>query len=343
MDKLPMEGCKVVGGLFQAVLLYSSPTKGVLTDILGQFARNRINLNLLTARQTDDLLELAFLVSSEDGERARALIQSDPHPMRHAGFRASVDILNIFPHKAELRAVGLGLVAYARKGIPLYGFCSSLSTLTFVTDCNQTEKALSALGACLICQRPSVQHLQGEGDLNSRFVETKAAYREPRIKTYGFQRITELSLFEVSGPLSAMSDLGLSLFLLGEEGVGFHLVFSRASTSRFALSLLISPQAEKAVAGRLISLIPVDELMYCVSPAELVFFQGPHFSDRYGIFHAAAQALSDRGLSMLACTCSGSCIYIVLPIGKSEEAVQALTDAFDIPWRRRSRRQGDTG
>jgi aspartokinase len=136
-----------------------------------------------------------------------------------------------------------------------------------------------------------------------------------------------------------MCDLGLALFRLGEEGIGFHLAFSRASTSEFEFSLLVSLQAEKAVIRSLSSLIPVDVLMHRVSPAELVFFQGPHFGDRYGIFHAAAKALSDRGLTMLACTCSGSCIYIVLPNGKSGEAVQALADAFEIPKPIASRRR----
>ena len=147
MDKFPMEGCKVIGGLFQAEF-FSSPTKGVLLDFLGRFAKNRINLDLLTGRQTDDRLMVDCLVSSGDAELAKSLIRSDPDPGKHADFREAVDVLSIFPHKADLRAVGLGLLAFAQKGIPLYGFCSSLSTLAFITDPNQTEMALSALGAC---------------------------------------------------------------------------------------------------------------------------------------------------------------------------------------------------
>jgi len=34
---------------------------------------------------------------------------------------------------------------------------------------------------------------------------------------------------------------------------------------------------------------------------------------------------------MTAAACSGSCIYIVLPEGKSEEAVAALSEVFEIP------------
>jgi len=148
MDRFLMEGCKVTGGLFQAELSCSPSAEGILTNLLGQFAVRRINLDLLTGSQTDDRLLVNCLLSSEYAEHARNLLQSDPDPGKRITFRAAVDTVNIFPHKADLRAVGLGLLSFAEKGIPLYGFCSSLSTLTFITDPSLSEKALSALGAC---------------------------------------------------------------------------------------------------------------------------------------------------------------------------------------------------
>lgn len=187
----------------------------------------------------------------------------------------------------------------------------------------------------MIYQRPPATRPGGE----ERLLETKAAYWEPRIKTYGFQKTTDLSLLEVSIHPSALSVLGLALVRLGEDGVGFHLAFSRGSTSRFELSLVVSYHFENVVLSRISSLIPVDMLAPRVTPVDIVFFQGPHFGDRYGIFHAAAKALSARNIKMLAFTCSGSCIYLVLSKGKSEEAIHALTDAFDLPARRAPHRR----
>ena len=67
-------------------------------------------------------------------------------------------------------------------------------------------------------------------------------------------------------------------------------------------------------------------------PAEMVFFQGPHFGDRYGILDAAVRGLAARRVKMTAAACSGACIYIVLPEGKSEgAAVAALSEVFEIP------------
>jgi hypothetical protein len=34
---------------------------------------------------------------------------------------------------------------------------------------------------------------------------------------------------------------------------------------------------------------------------------------------------------MMAVVCSGACIYIVLPEGRSEEAVRVLAETFEIP------------
>lgn len=187
----------------------------------------------------------------------------------------------------------------------------------------------------MIYHRTSGRPGGGEGDFSAdRPLETKAAYWEPRIKTYGFQRVTDLCLFEVTAPLSALPEIGAALVRLGEEGVGFHLAFSHGSASRFELSLLVSLQSENALRRGLSPLVPLDVSMRRVSPAELVFFQGPHFGDRYGIFHTAARTLEAGGVAMLAWACSVSCIYIVLPNGTSAEAVQALSGVFEIPARR---------
>ena len=38
-----------------------------------------------------------------------------------------------------------------------------------------------------------------------------------------------------------------------------------------------------------------------------------------------------KGVEMMAIVCSGACVYVVLPEGKSEEAVLALAETFEIP------------
>jgi aspartokinase len=163
-------------------------------------------------------------------------------------------------------------------------------------------------------------------------LETRAAYWESRIKTYGFQRVTDLVLFEMTVGRARIDSLGRAFCRLGDAGVGFHLVSSRPSSQGLEVLLLAPAQWTKMIEEHMHELVEgTEEAMERTSPAEMVFFQGPHFGDRYGILDTALRALAAKGIKMMATACSGSCIYIVLPEGQSEEAVVALSEVFEIP------------
>jgi len=163
-------------------------------------------------------------------------------------------------------------------------------------------------------------------------LETRAVYWEPRIKTYGFQTVADLSLFEITVRRAKIDSLGRVFCRLGDAGVSFHLVFSRFSSRGLEVCLLAPVQSAKVIEEHMQELVEgTDEVIGRTSPAEMVFFQGPHFGDRPGIVDTALRALKARGIKMTATACSGSCIYIVLPEGKSGEAVAALSEVFEIP------------
>jgi hypothetical protein len=165
-------------------------------------------------------------------------------------------------------------------------------------------------------------------------VEITAAYREPRIKTYGFQRKTDLVLFELSAKSEDLAALGRSLCRLGEEGVDFHLTFGQGWDGRTCrVYLLIGREREGIVAEHFRALAGSQSPLCgrALGPADLVFFQGPHFGDRFGILDTALQALTVKGLRTIAAACSLSCIYLVVPEGMSQDVVSALSEVFDIP------------
>jgi aspartokinase len=119
---------------------------------------------------------------------------------------------------------------------------------------------------------------------------------------------------------------------MGDAGVGFHLVCSRASSQGLEVLLLAPAQCTKAIEEHLQELVEgTDRVMGRTLPAEMVFFQGPHFGDRYGIVDTTLRSLAAKGIQMTAMACSGSCVYLVLPEGKSGEAVAALSEVFEIP------------
>jgi aspartokinase len=130
-----------------------------------------------------------------------------------------------------------------------------------------------------------------------------------------------------------MVSLGRALVQMGEKGIHSHLIFSRPSSEGLKVCFIILRDLEHLAVEHLEQplLQDIDRFAYHTSPAELVFFQGPHFGDRYGIADVAVEALAGKGVEMTAIVCSGACIYIVLPEGKSEEAVLILAETFEIP------------
>jgi aspartokinase len=162
---------------------------------------------------------------------------------------------------------------------------------------------------------------------------TTAVYREPRIKTYGFEKMTDLFLFEISAGRTAMGSLGLALCSMGDEGAPFHLVFSLVSSEGLEFCLVTQRPWAKVIRKHMDLYIPggAETVIRGTAAVDLVFFQGPHFGDRYGILDATVRALARKGITIKGTVCSGACIYIVLPEGKSEEAVKALCESFEIP------------
>ncbi|MBN1102001.1 MAG: hypothetical protein JXL84_01165 [Deltaproteobacteria bacterium] len=175
-------------------------------------------------------------------------------------------------------------------------------------------------------------------------MEITAAYRESRIKTYGFQKVMGLSLVEVTALGRGMESLGRALYRLGELGIEFHLVFSGVSDKGFPKGyLLMGREWEELLSGYMPPGGSVEPgvLLRIVSPVEMVYFHGPHFADRYGIVDASVQALAVKGLHIMASACSGSCVYLVVPEGMADKTAAALSEAFDVPKPARNVKRGN--
>ena len=163
-------------------------------------------------------------------------------------------------------------------------------------------------------------------------LETTAAYWEARIKTYGFHRVTDLSLFELTLASLNLPLFGQALCRMGEEGIPLVLTFSWVTSQGLAACFVVPRAFEGRVRDRLQEETALSgEGTVRVLPVEVVYFYGPHFGDRYGIAEAALKVLTESGIRATASACSGSCVYLVLPEGQSEEAVRALSRNFEIP------------
>ncbi|RLB91293.1 MAG: hypothetical protein DRH10_02220 [Deltaproteobacteria bacterium] len=175
----------------------------------------------------------------------------------------------------------------------------------------------------------------------NKSLETIAVYWEHRVKTYGFQTLEELSLIEVTLPLIRIADLGLAVQKIDLPEAGFHLTLIEQSGGHMCwFYLLTAQELEHAISRHITELISqgAGESVSLKSPVDLIFFQGPHYGDRYGIAEAAFGALKTCGMPILLAACSQSCIYIVIPCGKAKETASLLAQVFEVPKKIRSRK-----
>lgn len=165
-------------------------------------------------------------------------------------------------------------------------------------------------------------------------METIAVYWEPRVKTYGFNEVTDLSLLKFSIKPEQMADLGFGVQELADLGIKLFLVLAqKLGDEDLGLYLLIKYEWEERIVTHLRQIIGGEpgKSIHATSPVGLIYFQGPHFGDRYGIADSAFRALSREAIPVLAAGCSASSIYLVLPEERIKQGRTFLAKAFELP------------
>ena len=162
-------------------------------------------------------------------------------------------------------------------------------------------------------------------------METVAVYWEPVIKTYGFKKKENLALIKLKTPEDRPADLGSGLEVLEETGIRYEFsIQPDVGNNPVELFILVRSFEEKTVR---------DALHHCggryemetTAPVDLVYFQGPHFGDRFGIADAAFSTLLSKKIPFLLGGCAGASVYLVFPDKLGEKAIFALKDAFQTP------------
>lgn len=160
-------------------------------------------------------------------------------------------------------------------------------------------------------------------------METIAVYWESRIKTYGFQRITDLAIIEFSYPLSEIKSLGeifsqddLQIlrpkFIIAQESdheISFIFCLPGKEGKGFHLSLKKPPRPTP------------NRYIY---PVGIIFFHGPHFGDRYGIADATFSTLSKADIKIIASSCSSASVFLVLSHDDIDRAEEVLSKTFEV-------------
>ena len=164
-------------------------------------------------------------------------------------------------------------------------------------------------------------------------METIAIYWEPRIKTYGFKQrvgLTMVSLLLPTGSSHADADRFETTTVAAGDLV---LTFAvPTAQGELRLNFLLDEAASGQLTAILSSVCNSGSCDLRVETGvELIYFNGPHFGDRYGIADAALQALRRAEVRPLGVVCASASVYIVLPGQTAETVCKYLTETFDGP------------
>jgi len=165
-------------------------------------------------------------------------------------------------------------------------------------------------------------------------METIAVYWEAKIRTYGFHLSEGLRLCQIG---VAPADLGLwgqALHSMADHGPAFQLVWAQSGPwDQVRFFLLCDNNHWSRVNPFLEGQTRLGIAIETSAPSrvDLLFFQGPHYGDRYGVLDFALAPLVQAQVPLLAVACSVATIYLVMPSGWGRQAKTILTAAFEIP------------
>lgn len=165
-------------------------------------------------------------------------------------------------------------------------------------------------------------------------METIAVYWEPIIKTYGLFVKTDLSLVRISFPADQITFWGSRIQESDQAEGRFIMVVGHVfDGNRIQLSLLFENSnsgIEKKLLETITEKLPATSITVD-TPVELIYFQGPHFGDRYGIADTAFTPFVKNKVTILASACASASIYIVVPEYTARIAVKILSEKFVVP------------
>lgn len=164
-------------------------------------------------------------------------------------------------------------------------------------------------------------------------METIAVYWEPKIKTYGFKDVLDLSLLELGFQSGRLPEWGLGIYDMGDFGLRFELVFAQHRERGLHVYLLIKRQWVERLMEHITKRIRKEhgEACHLTTPVELVYFFGPHFGERYGVADSTFRPLTRNAIPILSAGCYGSVVYLVLPEGMAQRAKVILAETFETP------------
>lgn len=164
-------------------------------------------------------------------------------------------------------------------------------------------------------------------------METIAVYWEPIVRVYGFDIKCDISLLHLKCSIETIDTLLYDIEQQSETSPTF--LFSQLQLQPPDVAHLYLAADHDQISdyrNRLEAKEVKNNLMLTAhSPADLLFFHGPHFQDRFGIANNVFKTLDPMGITVHTIGCTGTSIFIVTGGGQAEKAREMLTETFAVP------------
>jgi aspartokinase len=143
--KIRINGIKFSTELVQINLLNRFLPQDSMALFFQLLAQHQINIPFILTSGMGEKIIGSCCVAAEDIHRVKKVVAGEPKLKENLEFIPSVGTLSIFPHHSNLKLMGLAFYLLGRAHMPMYGMASSISSLTFITDYSQLDKAVSIL------------------------------------------------------------------------------------------------------------------------------------------------------------------------------------------------------
>jgi hypothetical protein len=346
MKQIRMNGIRLSNpqvGVSQTCPVNAAASSGYLYRFM---AVERINMMFLNLFCADDFLRINCCISPEKQAKVEELTLRD-----HTGVtcRPRIGTVSVYPHQFSFAALGYLLYIFGKKRFSFHQMASSGAMLAFVVDYAHQEMIAAGLEQQLrlpITRTPFRQDMDTDEILAMlrKRPETSAEYVEAKVRTYGINAKSGLTLCSLIISGEALADWGARIRVL--EDCGLRFAFTSAETlpdGRIRLFFLSDGEtagSEPAAASVNMNGCPsmlssvldgADGEMAIVPEVCLISLQGPHFGDRYGIGDYAFSVLMRESVPLLLAACVGAMIYIVVPDAAKQQSKSLLSQVFETP------------
>ncbi|MFP4650139.1 MAG: hypothetical protein ACLFML_04315 [Desulfobacterales bacterium] len=330
-----MNGLKKSGRLISVNQEFADESDPGLVPVYRMLAADRVNIAFLYANYLNPEKRITCLVEQESLIRPGSGITGPGRMPANSDKEASSGLVSVFPHRFSPAAAGSVVRTLSGNDISWNCMASSGSMLSFVCGHELVDRAAGAIAAQLGVpdyRGPGLEHDPIARSLRTS-PETVARYVEPRIRTYGIESRTGLSLLRLVMDPDAIGKWALQA---AENGLKF--CYASAENNHGGTGVMLDMVVDtENMQGRGKDILfrfsekgshgPVET----VENAGMISFYGPHFGDRYGIADKALGGLSRAGIPVWLAGCVGATVSMVMPHDAVENAEKALSEAFESP------------